>query len=101
MKDLNKLLADFVGEEVVWDNLYNEWAFVGYSGYEAEHNLWEPDQNWNQLMQVVDKIKPMWKDERYGYEISQFCDTPIGNSIIVIYEKLVTLVKLIMDEQNI
>lgn len=101
MKDLNKLLADFVGEEVAWDDLYEDWVFKGYSGYVVKYNLWKPDQNWNQLMQIIDKIKPMWKDEIYGYEISQFCDTPIGNSIIVIYEKLVTLVKLITNEQNI
>jgi tetrahydromethanopterin S-methyltransferase subunit G len=95
MKETNKLLADFLGVELVWADYWNSWSIKN------TFTLWEPCVDWNQLMQVIDKLKPMWKNESYGYEVSQLMDTPIGNSIEVIYEKVVTLIKLLMNESSI
>ena len=97
-KETNKLLADFLKEEVEWDEKYCNWTFKKRS---PDYCIFDPDSDWNQLMQVIDKLKPMWKSESYGYEVSQFMDTPIGNSIEVIYEKVVTLVKLLMNDSSI
>lgn len=51
MKDLNKLLADFVGEKVVWDIEQEEWRLDNYL------TVWQPDSDWNQLMQVIKKMR--------------------------------------------
>lgn len=98
-KETNKLLADFLRITVDWSQGYDCWFITTeYGGIEQ---FWNPDSDWNQLIRVIDKLKPMWKNESYSYEVYQLMDTPIGNSIQVIYEKVVTLVKLLMDESPI
>lgn len=95
MKESNKLLANFVREEVEWDDLYEEWVI---KGYEPEHGLWEPDTDWNQLHQVLDELKTLSvEDDIILLRINDLLDIPVGNSIRFIYNKVINTVKIINE----
>lgn len=99
MKESNKLLADFLERDVTWNDLHDDWMLYEYDGKPI---LWEPDSDWNQLMQVVEKLHlEYYKKTDFMYEIGEILAIPIGNSITWIYNKVVNVVKLIMDESSI
>lgn len=93
-KETNKLLADFLGVELIWADYWNSWSIKN------TFTLWKPDSDWNQLMQVIDKIK-YTSSEKYDYECQHLLDTPIGNDFQLIYCRTADVVKLLMNESPI
>ena len=98
-KETNKLLADFLGEKLTWNDLHDDWMLYEYDGKPI---LWKPDSDWNQLMPVIDKIKETSsEDDIIVYNISHLLDTPIGCSQQFIYRKVIKVVQLIINESSI
>lgn len=97
-KETNKLLADFLGEEITWISKDNKWRIHRYD----QLILWEPDSDWNQLMQVIDKLHlEYYKKTDFMYEIAEIMAIPIGNTITWIYNKVAEVVKLLMNDSRI
>lgn len=95
MKESNKLLADFVGERIIWTNKDNKWRILRYDRL----IFWEPDTDWNQLMQVVEKISlHETRTLQTYYKICDVINLNIGNPIQIIYNKVVETVKVINNE---
>lgn len=91
-KDEDKLLADFVGKEVQWDDYRKLWV--------TEEGIWVPEVDWNQLMLVVDKLRSYHTLDEFLYMlIYTTLDTPIGN-FEFIYAKIVTAIKAIKKVEN-
>lgn len=96
MKESNKLLADFVGEVVMWNEDYNSWVFIDYEGDYSRS--WKPDSDWNQLHQVLDELKTLFvEDDIILLRINDLLDIPVGNSIQFIYDKVINTVKIINE----
>jgi len=98
MKENNKLLADFLGLETT---VHNGNLFLTQDGLlDLQYDeIWNPDTNWNQLMQVVHKIRSIdfctdfniningdCKIEcHFDMEFETYCDNKINTQLAVYY----------------
>lgn len=97
-KESNKLLAEFIGVEVEWNDLYDEWMLYEY---DWKPFLWKPASDWNQLHLVIDEFKSTPSLSKHNHIAVGVLDIPIGYKQEFIYNKVVNAIKFIMNKSTV